>query len=208
MTRASTPSESLEFRSFGTPGAERTVVLLRLGGVAIDDPLPSVTARHDIRVLAIGLTVDDLDDPAAYRGQSPAETSTIAVIGLIDAHSRDAVVGLVGVGAAGGVAVRVAAAHGEHVDRLALVAVPAPETPAERDLEADVLRELPAETLILGGEHDPDAASDAASFYGDLVPDATVELVPRRRSGDDRLALADVWDRVLAHCAPQSLRQG
>lgn len=208
MTRAAHPSDSLEFRSFGTPGAARTVVLLRLGGVTVDDPLPSATARHDIRVLAIGLTADDLDDPAAYRGQSPAESSTISVIGLIDAHSRDAVVGLVGVGAAGGVAVRVAAAHGDRVDRLALVGVPVPETPAERDLEADVLRELPAATLIVNGEHDPDAASDAASFYGDLVPDADVELVPRRRSGDDRLALADAWESVLAHCAPHTLRRG
>ena len=208
MTRAATPSESLEFRSFGTPGAERTVVLLRLGGVTIDDPLPSATVRHDIRVLAIGLTVDDLDDPAAYRGQSPAETSTISVISLIDAHAPDAVVGLVGVGAAGNVAVRVAAAHGGRVDRLALVGVPAPETPAERDLEADVLRALGAKTLVVGGENDPDAGPDAASFYGDLLPDADVELTPPRRPGDDRLALADVWSRVLDHCAPQTLRRG
>ena len=207
MTRAADSGESLEFRSFGTPGAERTVVLLRLGGVTVDDPLPSATARHDIRVLAIGLTADDLDDPAAYRGQSPAETSMISVIGLIDAHSHDAVVGLVGVGGAGGVAVRVAAAHAERIDRLALVGVPAPETPAARDLEADVLRELPAKTLILNGTHDPDAASSAASFYGALVPDAGVELVPPRGDGDDRLALADVWDRVLAHCAPQTRRR-
>lgn len=208
MTRASSPHETLEHRSFGSVGATRTVVVLRHTGVSTDDPLPAETLRRDVRILAIGLSAGDLDDPAAYRGQSPAETSTAAVMGLIDQLAPGDPVGLVGVGPVVGVAVRVAAAHADRIDRLALVAAPAPETAAERDLETDVLAGIAVKTLIVNGQSDPDAGASAASFYREAIPGARVEMVPGAGGTDARLPLADVWGRVLSHCAPHTLRAG
>ena len=64
MTKGPAPDASYENRSFGAPGAERTVVLLRSGISTLSDPRPDVTARRDVRIVAVGLTVDVIDDPA------------------------------------------------------------------------------------------------------------------------------------------------
>ena len=80
------------------------------------------------------------------------------------------------------------------------------ETAAERDLEKDVLAGVAAKTLILNGQRDPDAASAAATFYRSAIPGARVEMVPAHGAADERLALGDVWDRVLSHCAPHTRR--
>ncbi|MET0813340.1 MAG: hypothetical protein ABWY03_09805 [Microbacterium sp.] len=202
MTRAQSPQEPLDAATFGAPGATRTIVVLRHGATAKSDPGPAETARRDVRVLAVGLSEAELDDPAAYRGETPAETAAASIIELIRSQSPDAAVALVGVGAVGAVASRVVAESPGLVDRLVLVGVPLPDTAAERDLAQELLETVTAKTLILNGQKDPDAASAAASWHHDHIPGSRVEMVPLTRDGDPRLALGDVWERVLSHGAP------
>ncbi|WP_439592133.1 hypothetical protein [Microbacterium sp.] len=202
MTRAQSPQEPLDAATFGSPGATRTIVVLRHGATAKSDPSPADTARRDVRVLAVGLSEAELDDPAAYRGETPAETATASVIELIRAQSPDVAVALVGVGAVGAVAARVAAESPGLVDRLVLIAVPLPDTAAQRDLAEGLFETVTAKTLLLNGQKDPDAAAAAASWHRDHLPDARVEMVPSTREGDPRLSLGDVWTRVLSFCAP------
>ncbi|GAA1940594.1 hypothetical protein GCM10009775_35610 [Microbacterium aoyamense] len=206
MTRAQSPQEPLDAATFGVPGARRTIVVLRHGATATSDPGPADTARRDVRVLAVGLSEAELDDPAAYRGETPAETAAASVIDLIRAQAPDASVALVGVGAVAAVASRIVAESPGLVDRLVLVAAPLPETAAQRDLAEELLETVTAKTLILNAQKDPDAAAAAASWHRDHLPDVRVEMVPLTRAGDPRLSLGDVWTRVLSFCAPGTAR--
>ena len=206
MTKGPAPDASYEYRSFGAAGAERTVVLLRSGVSTLTDPRPAVTARRDARVVAVGLTVDDIDDPAAYRGATAAEATASVVARFIaeEAHGRP--VGLVGVGEAGELAILIAAHLGDGVDRLALVAVPRPESELGASEVADVLDRIAANTLLMNGQADPTAASGAARWFKDHLPSARVEMVPRTDDPESRLILPDVWERVLSHVAPGTTR--
>ncbi|WP_426320482.1 alpha/beta fold hydrolase [Microbacterium sp. E-13] len=206
MTKGPAPSAAYEHRSFGAPGAERTVVLLRAGMAALSDPLPNVTARYNVRIIAIGLTVDDIDDPAAYRGATAAEMTAATLAQFVRQERHGRTVGVVGVGDAGELAVLVAAHLGDAVDRLALVAVPQPATELGGDEVADLLEGLAAKTLIVNGQADPVAASTAARWFEARIPGARVEIVTETSDPQSRLVLAEVWDRVLSHAAPGTLR--
>ncbi|WP_194395863.1 alpha/beta fold hydrolase [Microbacterium atlanticum] len=206
MTKGPAPSASYEHRSFGAPGAQRTVFLLRAGISTLSDPRPDVTARRDARIVAVGLTVDDIDDPAAYRGATAAEMTAATLARFVAQERHDRSVGLVGVGDAGDLAILVAAHLGDVVDRLALVAVPRPDSALEGSEVAELLARVTARTLILNGRDDPDAAAAAARWYREHLAAARVELVPETSDPQSRLILADVWERVLSHVAPGSIR--
>ncbi|MDR7190909.1 pimeloyl-ACP methyl ester carboxylesterase [Microbacterium sp. BE35] len=206
MTKGAAPDASYENRSFGAPGAERTVVLLRSGVSTLSDPRPDATARRDARIVAVGLTIDDIDDPAAYRGATPAEATASAIARFVTEESHGRPVGLVGVGEAGELAVMVAAHLGENVDRLALVAVPRPESELGASEVAELLDRIAAKTLLMNGQADPTAASGAAEWFKKHLASARVEMVPRTDDPDARLILADVWERVLSHVAPATVR--
>ncbi len=204
MTRASDPAKGFERRGFGAPGAARTVIVLRIGPAAMLDPEPAVTAARDVRILAIGLRADDLQDSATFGGQTQAESMASGLADLARTKAGEFPVGLVGVGATGQLAILLAAGLGAAVDRLALVGVPAPEQPIDRDDEEEVMARVTAKTLIMNGQRDPDAAAAAARWHHDHLAGSRVEMVPGALvpAPDDRLALADVWDRVLSHVAP------
>lgn len=206
MTRAAGPAPELRQRSFGAPAAERTVFVLRAGPAAMTDPEPGATMRRDVRVVAMGVTAENLADPAAYRGATPAAVAANAISELVtkEAHSRP--VGLVGVGSAGELALMVAADLGDRVDRLAIVAMPEPATPLDREEVAERLQSIAAQTLVVNGRHDPEAASAAAEWLRSRLPSARVEMVPGVSDEDPRVSLADQWDRVLAHVAPGTAR--
>ena len=206
MTRAAAPDAAFEHRSFGAPGAERTVVVLRTGTATLSDPHPDVTARRDVRILAVALTVDDIDDPAAYRGTTPAEATADAISQFIAGEGHDTPVGLVGVGAAGELAILIAARLGAAVDRLALIAVPRPESELGGHEVAELLAEIDAKALVMNAGSDPDAADAAARWFQERLSSARVEMVPRTSDPEGRLVLADVWERVLSHAAPGSVR--
>lgn len=208
MTWASEPPPGVELRTFGAPGADRTVIVLRIGATAMLDPDPSATTVRAVRVVVVGLPAADLDDPAAFRGETRAESTAAALADHVRAEAGESPVGLVGVGSTGSVALRLAALLGADVDRLALVAVPLPETPLDRDDAAVVAARVTAKTLIMNGQDDPDAAAAAARWHHDRIQGSRVEMVPSPAfaTGDDRLALGDVWERVLSHVAPGTKR--
>lgn len=206
MTMAADPAADFEFRSFGAPGAERTVFVLREGAAATTDPEPATTARRDVRIVAIGVTADDIEDPAAYRGATPAAVAASALVRLITEESHGRAVGLVGVAAAGELALTVAAHLPEVVDRLVLVGIAKPETVLDQDEVTGLLGRVRAKTLILNGRDDPEAAATDARWHQTRLPAARLEMVPGADSTDPRVSLADVWERVLSHVAPGSIR--
>lgn len=79
----------MSFRAFGAPGAPRLVVLVGVGAAIAIDPLPAVTATRAIRVVALGLKLAEIDDPGAYGGQTPAETTAQEVATLIRSELDD-----------------------------------------------------------------------------------------------------------------------
>jgi len=206
MTKGPAPAASYESRSFGAAGADRTVVLLRSGVSALSDPRPEITARRAARIVAVGLTVDDIDDPAAYRGTTPAEATAEVIARFIAVEGHGRPIGLVGVGDAGPLAIMVAAHLAEGVDRLALVAVPRPESELGASEVAALLDRIVAKTLLTNGQADPTAAAAAARWFTERLASSRVEMVPRAGDPDARLALADVWERVLSHVAPGTTR--
>jgi pimeloyl-ACP methyl ester carboxylesterase len=204
MTRADGSAAAIRRQSFGRLGAQRTVVVLRTGATAMLDPDPAVTARRDIRVLAIGLPPGELDDPATFGGQTQAQSAAAGLAAVVRGEAGESPVGVVGYGRTGELAVMLAQTLGEGVDRLALVAVPAPGTEIDRDDQRELLAQVTAKTLIMNGQNDPDAAAAAARWHHDRLPSSRVEMVPAAAvsSPDGRLPLSAVWDRVLSHVAP------
>jgi pimeloyl-ACP methyl ester carboxylesterase len=207
MTRGESPGAELEHHSFGAPGAERTVFLLREGEAATLDPEPTATARRNVRVVAVRVTADDIEDPAAYRGATPAAVAADAIAALVTNEAHDERVGLVGVSSTGELALLLAQRLGEQVDRLALVAIAEPATALDRDETGYLLAGISAKTLILNGRDDPDAAAAAARWHQSRLPDARMEIVPDGADAvDPRLSISHVWERVLSHTAPGTVR--
>jgi len=90
---------------------------------------------------------------------------------------------------------------GDTIDRLALVAVAAPDQPLDKDDLGALIAGLTAKTLILNGQRD-ETAPAAADWYRTRLTSARVEMVP----GDAALSLSAVWGRVLSHVAPRTQR--
>jgi pimeloyl-ACP methyl ester carboxylesterase len=206
MMQAADPAADFEYRSFGAPGAERTVFVLREGAAATTDPHPSATAHHDVRIIAVGVTAGDIEDPAAYRGATPAAVAADKLVRMVTEEAHGRPVGLVGVAAASELSMMVAARLGARVDRLAVVGVAEPETPLDRDEVTELLARIPAETLILNASDDPDASSAAGRWHESRLPSARLELAPVADETDPRVSLAEVWERVLSHVAPGTAR--
>ena len=98
---------------------------------------------------------------------------------LVRAQAGESPVGMVGVGATGVLVLLLAAELGDGVDRLALIAVPAPETPIDRDDAELVTARVSAKTLIMNGQRAPDAAAAAAA----LAPRSPSRLPGRDGAG-------------------------
>ena len=196
----------LSHRIFGTPGSERLVVVVGTG-VALD-PLPAETAARDICVLAVTLGDATMEDPGGYGGETPAEQTASWLVGLVRqtlaaiGTDRELTAGVVVYGRAADVALRAAVQLGDTIDRLALVAVPAPDQPLDRDDLGELVAGVTAKALILNGQRDEVAAAAAARWYADHLSTARVEMVP----GVAALSLSDVWARTLSHVAPRAQR--
>lgn len=202
----------LSHRVFGTPGSERLVVLVGTGiGVALD-PLPAETAARDICVLAVTLGDATMEDPGGYGSETPAEQTAGWLVDLVR-QTLDAIrseerteqplrAGIILYGAAVDVGLRAVVELGDTIDRLALVAVAAPDQPLDKDDLGALIAGLTAKTLILNGQRDETAAAVAADWYRTHLTSARVEMVP----GDAALSLSAVWGRVLSHVAPRTQR--
>lgn len=207
MSRAPWLDGELEYRSFGTPGAPRAVFVLRTGAVATTDPDVRVTSGHDVRIVAIGLDAPELEDPPAFGGQTPAGLTVDALRALLEREAPGTKVGLVGERSAGAIAIHLAAAMGECVDRLVIVGVNSPVDPLTRDMQTPMLDGLSADTLVLvGGE---ETGADDARWYVDRIPTARTEVLDPARfdSVHGQLTLGSVWDLVLTHAAPGAERR-
>jgi len=198
----------LGYRSFGTPGAPRAVFVLRTGDVATTDPDARVTSGYDVRVVAVGLDAPELEDPPVFGGQTPAGLTVEALRALVEREAPGTRVGLVGERAAGLIALYLAAAMGEVVDRLAIVGVQSPSDALSRNLRTPLLDNLRAEVLVIVGGEGPADHTDAAwyverlrSSEGEVVPDEQIDSV------NGEVTLTSVWDRVLAHVAPGAERR-
>jgi pimeloyl-ACP methyl ester carboxylesterase len=188
------------------------VVLVGTGIAVAVDPLPSETAARDICVLAVALGAGTMDDPGGYGSETPAEQTAEWLADLIretleetrtQSHAGDALrAGVVAYRDAVDVALRAAVHLGDSIDRLALVAVAAPEQPLDRDDLGALIEGVSAKTLVLNGQHDELAAAAAAAWYQKHLGSARIEMVPDEAS----LSLAAVWGRVLSHVAPRTKR--
>jgi hypothetical protein len=208
MSRVPWLDGELEYRSFGTPGAPRAVMVLRTGDVSTIDPDVRITSGFDVRIVAVGLDAPELEDPPAFGGQTPAGLTVDALRGLLEREAPGTTVGLVGERSAGPLAIHLAAAMGVVVDRLAIVGVESPSDPLSRDIHTPLLDDVVADTLIVVGGEGPAHDDDAAWYLGRL-PTARVEVI-----GADELdtinghvTLSAVWESVLAHVAPGAERR-
>ncbi|OZD38583.1 hypothetical protein CH252_32105 [Rhodococcus sp. 06-1477-1B] len=198
----------LGYRSFGTPGAPRAVFVLRTGDVATTDPDARVTSGFDVRIVAVGLDAPELEDPPVFGGQTPAGLTVEALQALLEREAPGATVGLVGERSAGAIALYLAAAMGEVVDRVAIVGVQSPSDPLSRDLRTPLLDELAAEVLVVVGGDGPAGHGDA-HWYVDRLRSGTAEIVHPDEIGsvNGEVTLTSVWARVLAHVAPGAERR-
>lgn len=194
----------LQHRVFGSPGADRLVVLVGTEEGVAADPRPVETAARHITVLAVGLGEESIIDPGGYGGQTPAEQTadwlaalTRQTLGAMESpEARTA--GIVIYGPVVDVALRAAALLGAAVDRLALVGVAAPAQPLDRDDLGELIGAVTAEALILNDR----TAAEAAAWYAAHLGEARVELIAE----PPPLALSAVWGRALMHVAPDAGR--
>ncbi|GAA3212388.1 hypothetical protein [Microbacterium terregens] len=202
----------LSYRVFGTPGAERLVVLVGMGIAVTLDPHPAETAARDICVLAVALAGGEVLDPGTFGSETPAESTAKSLADLIH-ESLSAIqtarggdqtrtAAIVAYRDGVDVALRAAIALGNTVDSVALVAAGAPLAPLDRDDFGSLLGAVSAQTLILNGVGEDSAGEEAALWYEDHLAAARAEMVPVEHA----LTLPAVWGRVLAHVAPGTER--
>lgn len=194
----------LSHRVFGSPGADRLVVLVGTGVGVSMDPRPAETAARHVTVLAVSLGEAAMRDPGGYGGETPAEQTadwlvaltrqTLAAMGT----TADRSAGVVVYGPAMDVAVRAAAVLGDQVDRLALVAAVTPEQPLDRDDLGVLIGRITAEAIIINDN----SAAESASWYAERLVGARIELVAEAPP----LPLSAVWGRALSHVAPRAGR--
>lgn len=198
----------LGYRSFGTPGAPRAVFVLRTGDVATTDPDARVTSGFDVRIVAVGLDAPELEDPPVFGGQTPAGLTVEALRALLEREAPGATVGLVGERSAGPIALYLAAAMGEVVDRVAIVGVRSPTDALSRDLRTPLLDDLAADVLVVVG-HDGPAGQRDAAWYVDRLRSGAAEVIHPDEIGsvNGEVTLTSVWSRVLTHVAPGAERR-
>jgi hypothetical protein len=192
----------LSHRSFGTPGAERLVVLVGTGAGVANDPLPRETLAHDIRVLAVTLEGAAVARSGVYGSETPVEQTATLLASLIREMLEPAApgngpstAGLVAYGDASEVALHAVALLGDTIDRIALVAAAPPEQRLDRSDLGAVIAGVTAETRVFDGWGDDGVA---AAWYESHLSGAKIEAT----DGEDPMTLRAVWRRVLSHVAP------
>lgn len=187
---------------FGDRDAQRVVVLAHPApGSSFFDPDPVVTGAHHVRMIAVdrpgcgSSEIAPYDTPTVHRAAADI-AEYLASQGIGDAQSSRTArtIGIAGWSAGGRVALALAAAHPELVDRVAVVATPAPDTEVpwvgeEHRAMLESLRHLPPSEAIIslaamfdefmGAEPSPEQMVDAVVTVG--VDDAV------RAEAHDRL---------------------
>jgi pimeloyl-ACP methyl ester carboxylesterase len=174
---------------FGDPNAERVIVLSHPApGSSVFDPDPAVTAGREVRVIALdrpGYGESELDEPISVARAAEDIAEYLAA-------QKISTVGAAGWSAGGRIVLALAAAHPDLVDRVAVIASPAPDDGVpwvgERRPLLDALAALPpkeAFTTFLGqfnqffGEH-PTAESQLGQLQTPGVDDGMTEVGTQR----------------------------
>ncbi len=133
-----------------------------------------------------------LPEGAEFYDPAPEETARRSVELVRAWDGRPAAV--IGWSDGGYGALELAARHPDMVDRLILVAVPAPE---DRERPADIAQ-IRAKTLLLFGNSDSRTGSAHGRWWQKQLQNSRLEMVP----GGGHDLLRPMWGRILAHAAP------
>jgi pimeloyl-ACP methyl ester carboxylesterase len=163
-------------------------------------------ARRVVQVVLVGPGTALPTDPDAAattrRGISlhPVAGGVAAVVAMIEVIEGSPI-GLVGWSEGGRAALQVAATLPDRIDRLAIVATPAPLGAGETlsFQPADVA----AKTLLVHGGADPIAGGRDGRWWQQRLPSARLEMTPNL--GGEAL-LEDRWERILSFLAPRAGR--
>lgn len=196
MTRAQHPDGEIDYASSGAPGAENSVIVLRLGSLATVDPDSAASAAHGLHLLLVRLDPPELDDPPVFGGETPAGSTTGALVRLAAREHVSEAVALVAERATCGIALILAAERRLPARRLVLVTPELPAEPLARDLLVETLRAVEAETLVLTGADEPEALA-AAEWYASHLPNAVTRTADAGDAPDGRMSLDDVWGEVV-----------
>ncbi len=186
--------------------AGRTVVLCHAApGSGLLDPDPAETARRDITLVAVDRPGYGGSDPVPAGSWSTVHDAAEDVAVALDHLGVTDPVGVAGWSAGGRVATALAALHPHRVDRVAVVATPAPHeevpwVPQEHQAGLEALNELPPD----------DVHAALAAMLGADLPSDPAELLPLVGAGEadgQALALPGARDRLAAMLAA-SVRQG
>jgi pimeloyl-ACP methyl ester carboxylesterase len=188
---------------FGDRDAQRVVVLAHPApGSSFFDPDPVVTGAHHVRMVAIdrpgcgSSEIAPYDTPTVHRAAADI-AEYLASKGIGDAQSSRTArtIGIAGWSAGGRVALALAAAHPELVDRVAVVATPSPDTEVpwvgeDHRAMLESLRHLPPNEAIIS------LAAMFDEFMGaEPSPEQMVDAVVT--VGVDDVVRAEAHDRLL-----------
>ena len=179
---------------FGDRTADRVVVLAHPApGSSIFDPDPIVTGTRGVRMIAIDRPGCGSSELAAY--EAPTVHRAAADIAEYLAAEGIRAVGIAGWSAGGRVALALAAAHPELVDRVAVVATPAPDPDVpwvgeENRAMLESLRHMPPSEAVVS------LAAMFDEFMGaEPSPEETVKAVATPDVDD--AVLGEAHDRLL-----------
>jgi len=179
---------------FGDRTADRVVVLAHPApGSSIFDPDPIVTGTRGVRMIAIDRPGCGSSELAAY--EAPTVHRAAADIAEYLAAEGIRTVGVAGWSAGGRVALALAAAHPELVDRVAVVATPAPDPDVpwvgeENRAMLESLRHMPPSEAVVS------LAAMFDEFMGaEPSPEETVKAVATPDVDD--AVLGEAHDRLL-----------
>jgi pimeloyl-ACP methyl ester carboxylesterase len=196
---------------FGDRTADRVVVLAHPApGSSFFDPDPIVTGSHEVRVIAVdrpgcgASTLAPYEAPTVH-GAAADIAEYLASEGITDVGDEDdagasssgiqRTIGAVGWSAGGRVALALAAAHPNLVDRVAVVATPAPDTDVpwvgeENRMMLESLRHMPPSEAVVS------LAAMFDEFLGaEPSPEETVKSVATE--GVDDAVLGEAHERLL-----------
>jgi len=207
--------------TFGDPMAERIVVFCHAApGSSVFDPDPLVTEHRDVHILAFDRPGYGSSDPLPFGTWPSIPRAADDIAEYLKAMGRDEsgigisrppTIGVAGWSAGGRVALALAARHPELVDRVAVVATPAPDDQVrwiapELTEISDRLAQMPADAAIeqLTAMLQPQAD---AVLGADEDGDVPFDLLGASAVDDDALNRPGARDR-LGRMLKDAFRQG
>jgi pimeloyl-ACP methyl ester carboxylesterase len=189
----------------GSPGSRTVVLSTAAPGAGTLDPDPAETARRDLTLVAVDRPGYGWSDPVPPGTWSTVDAAADDLAAALDHLDVLDPVGAVGWSAGGRVAAALAARHPGRVDRLAVVATPAPHEdvpwiPEEQAAGLEAMRSMTADEVHA-------ALHGMLAGLADGRPEDLLPLVGAGPADHDVLADAGARARVLAVLA-DSVRQG